>query len=208
MSRVLGVEARHDKPTRSAFDFRDVHLYQSPAVQPAGMLAVVRGPLAVRPEVAKAIARENPRLLMAVGHGDGDTMMGFDRDVLFEPGIHAPAEVAGRIVHFLACETAQKLGKKLVSQGAVAFFGYEMVVMLLDDVFDAFMESDTEIDLALLRGDTVRQAHQAAHASFDRHIGRFQAAGRLMPAALMKTHRDSLCSPVTDGSLGDPGARL
>ena len=208
MSRVVAVEAKHDKPTTAAFEYRDRNLYQSPGAQLPGVLKVIRGPLARRPRVATTLQTENPRLLTAVGHGDGDTMMGFDRETLFEPGIHDAAEVAGRIVHLLACETAQQLGTHLVKQGALAFIGYEMVVMLHDDVFDAFMECDTAIDLALLQGETVRQAHERAQDAFNRHIDRFKAAGDLLQAAVMTTHRDSLQSPATDPKFGDPSATL
>lgn len=208
MSRIVAVEARHDTPTTAAFDYRDRTLYQSAGAVPPGALRVLRGPLAGRDRVAATLLTENPRLLTAVGHGDGDTMMGFGRETLFEPGIHDAAEVAGRIVHLLACETAQKLGTHLVRQGARAFLGYERVVMLHDEVFEAFMECDTAIDLSLLDGDTVRQAHERAHDLFNRHIDRFKAAGNLLQAAVMTTHRNSLKSPVTDSRLGDASATL
>jgi hypothetical protein len=208
VARIVAVEARHDTPTRRAFDYRDLHFYQTPPAQAPGTLEVIRGPLARRGRVATTLVTSNPALLTAVGHGDVDTMMGFGSAALWEPGRYAPHEVAGRIVHLVACETARQLGPDLVAQGARAFVGYDVIVMLHDDVFEPFMECDTLIDLTLLAGGTVAAAHAAALTRFDQHIDRFKAAGDLFQAAVMQTHRDSLCSPVTDAKFGDPNATL
>ncbi len=207
MASVVAVEARYDAPTRAAYEYRNRHIYQALGGQ-VSYLRVLRGPLARRTFIVPELSSADPELLVAVGHGDGDTMMGYGGATIFERGIHDASEVAGRIVHLLACETAQELGRHLIEQGAAAFIGYDWQVMLERDVFDAFMECDSTIDLELLSGRTVAQAHRAAIRLFDEHIDRLRAAGKLFDAAVMATNRDSLRSPLSDLAFGQPNAHL
>ncbi len=205
MTRLLALEANDDTPTRGAYAYRDQHLYQSLSAPDA---VVLRGPLARRALFANRATTLAPAYVVGVGHGDEDTLMGYAEEPILEPGLYQPAEVAGRIVHLLACETARKLGVDLVRQGARAFFGYDWLVLVHEEILDDFLECDTAIDTALLAGSTVSEAYQEAVALFDAHISRLKAEGSLMKAALMETNRDSLMCPVTDHRLGNPDARL
>lgn len=196
MTAVVAVEASHDIPTRAAYGYRQRNLY--PRVAAPHVLRLLRGPLAKRAYLTSAIGEVNPALLLGTGHGDPDTMMGYAWETLLERGIHDPVEVRGKIVHLLACETAQKLGPQVIAQGARAFLGYDWQVLLQEAVFEAFMECDTSIDLALLAGASVREAHRGAVALFDQHIGGMEP----FEAAVMTTMRDSL------RYMGDGNARL
>lgn len=205
--KLMTIEANDDAPTQAAYAYRDKNLYQ--ALNPAATdRLTLRGPLATHAFFAARVVTHRPDYLVGVGHGEEDVLMGFSREAVIERGNYQPAEVAGRIVHLLACHTARRLGRDLVKKGAVAFIGYDRFVMLQEQILDEFMECDTAIDLALLSGATVRQAYRRAIQLFDGHIARLEAEGRLMKAALLKTNRAGLVCPVTDPGLGDPEARL
>jgi len=205
MSTFLAIEANDDIPTRSAFAYRDLHLYQSLA---PGLLLLLTRFRATRGDFALEASAPGAEYVVGVGHGDDDTLMGFGGEPILEPGLYQPAEVAGRIIHLLACGTANKLGADLVRSGARAFIGYNSLVIVHKEIIDDFLECDTAIDSALLAGDTVAEAHRKAITLFDQHIARLRAEGSLLKAALMETNRDSLMSPLTDRRLGDPNARL
>jgi hypothetical protein len=205
--KLMTVEANDDAPTQAAYDYRDRNLYQvlDPATTSCLML---RGRLATQAFFSAQVVPTAPDYLVGVGHGEEDVLLGFSREAVIERGKYQPAEVAGRIVHLLACHTAMRLGRDLVKKGAVAFIGYDRFVMVQDEIIDEFMECDTEIDLALLAGATVRQAYGRAMQLFDGHIARMEAEGRLMKAALLKTNRAGLVCPVTDPRFGDAEATL
>jgi hypothetical protein len=205
MIRLLAVEADDDTPTRAAYAYRKEHVY---APIPPGDAAVLWGPLAQRKLFANRATALSPRYVVGVGHGDDDSLMGYAGETILEPGLYEPAEVKDRIVHLVACETAVTLSVDLVRKGAVAFLGYNWLVLVHPEILEDFLECDTEIDLALLAGDRVRDAYDRSLALFDLHIARLKADGCALKAALMETNRDSLVCPVNDRRLGDPEARL
>jgi hypothetical protein len=205
--KLMTIEANDDAPTRAAYAYRDEFLYQTLATMGTKLLSL-RGQLATRADFTLYIGKEKPDYLVAVGHGDEDTLMGCDDEPLLEIGHYQPAEIAGRIIHVLACHTAMMLGPDLVRNGARAFIGYNWFVMVHEEIVDEFMECDTAIDQELLGGATVSQAYRRAIQLLDGHVARLKGEGRLMKAALLETNRDSLMCPVTDQSLGDPDATL
>jgi len=205
--KLMAVEANDDLPTRATYAYRDQNLYQG--LDPvATSLLTLRGPLATQVFFSDRVAIQSPDYLVGVGHGEEDVLMGYSRGAVIKRGTYQRAEVAGRIVHLLACHTARRLGPDLVKKGVRAFIGYNWWVMVQDEILGQFLECDTAIDAELLGGATVRQAYRRAIVLFDERIARLKAEGSLMRAALLETNRDSLMCPVTDPRLGDPEARL
>jgi hypothetical protein len=205
--RLMTVEANEDAPTRAAYAYRDLYLYQKLDTVGTNLLTL-RGPLATPAYFTPRIATHNPDYLVAVGHGDEDTLTGYHGVPLLEIGHYQAADVAGRVVHLLACHTAATLGPDLVRNGARAFIGYNWFVMVHEGILDEFLECDTAIDEELLGGATISQAYWRAIELFDGHIARLKGEGRLMKAALLETNRDSLMCPVTDRRLGRSTATL
>lgn len=205
--RLMAVEANEDAPTRAAYAYRDQHLYQKLDTVGTNLLTL-RG-LRTTPEFfTPGIAQHDPDYVVAVGHGDEDTLMGYRGVPLLEIGHYQATDVAGRIIHLLACHTAATLGRDLVRNGARAFIGYNWFVMVHEGIVDEFLECDTAIDEELLGGATIAQAYRRAIGLFNGHIARFKGEGRLMKAALLETNRDSLMCPVTDSRLGRSNAAL
>ena len=205
--RLMAVEANEDAPTRATYAYRDQHLYQKLDTVGTNLLTL-RGPLATPDFFTPRLATHDPDYLVAVGHGDEDTLTGYRGVPLLEIGHYQAADVAGRIVHFLACHTAATLGPDLVRKGAWAFIGYNWFVMVHEGIVEEFLECDTAIDEELLGGATVSQAYSRAIELFNGHIARLKGEGRLMKAALLETNRDSLMCPVTDRRLGRANAKL
>jgi hypothetical protein len=90
-----------------------------------------------------------------VSHGTSDSFTG-DQDVpIFQTGSYGAGTFRGRIVHFLACNTALGLGRDIVSAGgAKAFFGYSGLFTWPDDTSGQysglFFDCDAEIDRAVI----------------------------------------------------------
>lgn len=126
----------------------------------------------------------------------------------------APAEVAGKIFHFFACNcgytspTSQGLGQAMVAAGAIAFFGYNIEFVIAVNETPAFCAGDIAIDLALIAGKTCDQAYVDALAIFDANIARLKANGDMRNAALLQRNRDALVSPTVNAIFGRKDARL
>jgi hypothetical protein len=155
----------------------------------------------------------------AAGHGQPPYFMGWyvagntgPLQEVLAVGRYNAAEVHGKIVHLFACwcgfDGQIGLGRHVVSDGALAFFGYSAPFAMLTNEYPTFCDCDIEIDKALIDGRTCEEAHRAAIAKYDAAIARFRADGNTQAAATLELDRNRLVSPSTDPAYGNPNARL
>ena len=165
-----------------------------------------------------------PAYVSASGHGLPFDLFGWtvpgSTDQLQEvlstsgPAKIVPAQVAGKIFHFLACKTGYAgseyhgLGRSLVEAGAVAFFGYDKEFIVVPKFPSASCKGDIRIDLELIAGATCADAHEAAIKQYDRTINGLRGQGYPDSAASIESNRNALVSPATDPMYGDPDAKL
>src|SRR5687768_3997260 len=110
---ALAIDSNYEPVTEAACDYRNAHVY--PALTSRGFrLEKLQGPLARRVYVAPAAARAEIDYLTGVGHGVYDTFTGHHGDAIFRTGSFSAAEVTGKIVHLLSCQTARDLGPDFV----------------------------------------------------------------------------------------------
>lgn len=116
--------------------------------------------------------------LSGVGHGNYTTFTGYLNDPILQVGAYDPAEVKGKSIHFLSCQTAGQLGPDTVANGAKSYAGYsENFILQWDDPstpavdeFKLFAMSDSIYDLAMAFGLTAKQAYNITIAAFNAAI--------------------------------------
>jgi hypothetical protein len=112
--------------------------------------------------------------ISGIGHGSYTVYTGNLGDRILEACTYDPAEVAGKGIHFLSCQTGKTLGPDTVKKGARCYFGYTENFHLVWDVagtptneFELFARSDSVIDLAMAAGRTAQEAYDAAVATYN-----------------------------------------
>ena len=142
---ILAIDANFDPITQAPFDYREENIY--PLFQERGFTIVRRqGESARRTEVAPQARMPNVVYLTGVGHGFPDSYTGDNLDPIFSVGHFSPEEAAGKIVHFLSCETAADLGPDFVAKGCRAYFGYSDNFTYPPNLAEVFFDCDSEID--------------------------------------------------------------
>jgi hypothetical protein len=144
----------------------------------------------------------------ASGHGFPARFTGQGRLSLWEVGHYQASEVAGKIVHLLACESARNLGVDVVEKGCRAFFGYDAVFIFPDTASELFLQCDAQIDIKLAEGRSAGEAYEAAIQAFNQRIALMLKAGKTWIAAALQRNRDHLCAPSVDPKWGDRNASL
>ena len=167
-----------------------------------------QGSLDRRVYVAPEATQPNVVFLTGVGHGVADTYTGDMYDPILSVGAYDPAEVAGKVIHFLSCDTALTLGPDVVANGCRAFFGYDTVLIYPPEEEATVLECDSEIDRAFADGLTAQQVYQRVRDLFDKRIGERQGAGAWYAASALATIRDHLRAPSVGAQWGSPGATI
>ena len=115
--------------------------------------------------------------LGGIGHGNYTTYTGDAFNVILQVGVYDPAEVSGKAIHFLSCETAGQLGPDTVSKGAKSYAGYtENFTFVWDDPntpvneVQLFMQADSTFDIAMANGATAQQAYNNTVQAFNAGI--------------------------------------
>jgi hypothetical protein len=205
---VLAIDSSYDAVTRAAFNYRQQHVY--PYLESKGFTIIkCQGVLARHLYVAEAVRGEEVDFLTGVGHGLPDAYTGDKYDPIFQVGDYTSEEVHGKIVHFLACYSALKLGADLVKHGCRAFFGYsDAFTCHLEEEPEVFFDCDSEIDRAFADGLSAEEVYDRVRVKYDRHIDELYNAGKYHLAATLTFNSIRLCAPSIDARWGDPKARL
>jgi len=109
-----------------------------------------------------------------IGHGAYNLYTGNNGNHILEVCLYDSAEVSGKAIHFLSCQTAGQLGPDTVAKGAKCYAGYtENFHLVWDDSstpvdeFLCFAESDSIYDIMMANGATAKQAYEATIAAFN-----------------------------------------
>lgn len=204
---MLAIDSNFEPATKAAFDYRQAHVY--PYISLLGYSIIrCQGPLARRVYVAPEARKPNVVFMTGVGHGSYDTYTGDHFEPIFTVGDYSPEESNGKIVHFLSCQTAARLGPDFVAHGCRAYFGYDENFTFMLDVADVFFECDSEIDRAIAEGLRAMEVYRRTRALYDRRIADFRSSGKLREAAALEFDRDHLRSPVDGHQWGDGNTHL
>lgn len=207
---VLGIDSNYEPATQAAFQYREKHVY--PYIAKQGYAIDGRqGAMARRVHVAPTARKPGVAYLSGVGHGSSTTYTGHFYDPVFEVGNYSAVEVRGKIAHFLSCETARDLGPDFVSNGCLAYFGYDEDFVFTTADQDVFFECDSEIDRAFADGLNAAQVYERVKKLFAKRAADFRAQGKQTEAATLESDLDCLrcpASPPAPNAWGDPNAQL
>src|SRR5580700_2639990 len=157
MGTFLAIDSYDASDIASISAYLEANVY--PYLQSRGFtMQSFFGPLA-RPEyVAPAASQAGVTLLTGGGHGNYDAFLGFHGQPVFAVHAYTAAEVSGKIAHFLSCETGKQLGPDFVSNGCLAYVGYDENFVFDPTDADRFFNCDGEFLRGLADGLTVGQA--------------------------------------------------
>jgi hypothetical protein len=173
MAKVLRIDTTWEVLTNQAWNLRDGGLYPHfiasgyELVPPLGS-----GTIASRQTVAPLATDGKVILITGAGHGDRDKFLGDKDEDIFPENFYDPKEVANKIVHFLACSTADNLGPNFIKNGCKAFIGYTAPFVFEPEWADIFFKCDMKVDLSLAAGNSVSQAVRDAKQEFDVEINK------------------------------------
>jgi hypothetical protein len=112
-----------------------------------------------------ALDHPTVRILTGSGHGTAFAVGDIERPPILTMSLLSDQEVAGRIIHLLACDAGRALGPHLVDQGA-SFVGYTDLVLYDKPIIGIAIRCDCEIERVLLQGGTLADAAQSAREAY------------------------------------------
>lgn len=176
----------------------------------------LRADRANKKEFMSVISKTRPKLVVVNGHGNKDTLMGQDNEVLV--AIDENEEIfAGRIVYARSCESAKNLGSSCIAKGARAYIGYrEDFVFFVEDArigdplkdttAQLFLEPANRVVIALLKGHTTGIAHEKSKEMYT------QVMQKLLTSETPKEEKELVpylrWNMIHQVCLGDKGAKI
>jgi len=144
----------------------------------------LQGPRANLRELESVIKKNKPKLAILNGHGNEDTILGHNNEILIKSGENEDL-LNHTIVYSIACNSAKKLGERCVDSGTDAYIGYEKEFIFLidtsktltplqDEVAKPFFESSNIVPLSLIKGNSVGEAYSKSQQTFEKNIDYFR----------------------------------
>lgn len=120
-------------------------------------------------EFTSIIVKTRPSFIMVNGHGDENTITGYDNEPLVQSG-NNESILSEAIIYARSCSCAKKLGPASIAKGTIAFIGYtDEFVFLIDENYvtqplndktaSLFLEASNQVAISLLK------KHSASHAN-------------------------------------------
>lgn len=143
--------------------------------------------------------------ISGIGHGNYTTYTGNMNSPVIQVGGYDAAEVNGKVIHLLSCETAKTLGPDTVTHGAKAFAGYTENFVFDWANANLYWPCDSQFDISMANGKTVEQAIADTINKFNAAIATVPGTGT---AANLFNDRNLLRSPVSGAAWGSKTQRI
>lgn len=167
-------------------------------------------------EFHSIIKKVKPKFLFLNGHGNDETVTGFDNEPILEASKDLEI-LFGRIVYARSCRSAKKLGKMSIKNGCEAYLGYdEDFVFMIDDDFvmkpekdkiaEMFIKPSNQVAVSIVKGNSVGEADKKSKELLKKNIQ------QLMLSTVPKWQKDLIPYLLWNYNhqvcLGDQNARL
>ena len=131
-------------------------------------------------EFNSIVKKVKPRFLFLNGHGDAETVTGFNNEPLIKLSEN-PDLLYKKVVYARACSSAKKLGRESVKKGCEAYLGYdEDFVFMVDDdsilkpvsdkIAEMFLKPSNQVAISLIKGSTTGEADKKSKEVFKKNI--------------------------------------
>lgn len=121
-------------------------------------------------EVESLLKSQSPKLVVFTGHGDNDSVRGYDNEPLISSGQNESL-LASKIVYAISCSSAKSLGPKSVSAGAINYIGYDDDFIFLyepakfsrplqDETAGFFLQPSRLFIESIIKGNSVLEARK------------------------------------------------
>ena len=206
-AQILAIDSDHDCTTEITCNYRNEHVY--PYLESKGFRLIrCQGTSACREDVVSEVGRDDIVYITGAAHGNDTTYKSDCGVPIFEVGNYHSEESDGKIVHFLSCKTAAKLGPDFVKHGCRAYFGYNGFFTFPIDYPDIFLECDSEIDRAFADGLTAKEVYDRVKQRYKQRIHELKNEGKFDMASTLEENLNYLCAPSVDARWGDTEARI
>lgn len=174
------------------------------------------GPKANRVDFSGRVKKTKPQLFILNGHGSETSITGHDNLPLIVKGENEDV-LSGGIVYALSCKSADELGAAAVKAGAKAYIGYRddfvFVISnekisrpLEDELAYYFMAPTNRVAIALVKGNSVADAHESSREVLRKIIRRLSSSDT--PAGLGTLLPYLFSNYSNQVSLGDQDAKI
>ncbi|MBS1643990.1 MAG: hypothetical protein JST36_03055 [Bacteroidetes bacterium] len=203
-SKVLFCENTTDSVTNQAATYRIANVH--PVFAAKGFqVEVLKGVDDIRANFIPKAKESRMVYISGIGHGSYTAYTGHGFNHILDVNGYDAAEVNGKIIHFLSCETGRSLGPNTVSKGAKAYLGYDE-----NFVFDwanstLYWQCDSQFDISMANGKTVEQAIADTVAKYNAAIASVPGTST---AATLLSDRNLMRSPVNGASWGSKTAKI
>lgn len=186
---ILITRPNHDLITTYLFHWSGIVIKEA---QRRGIKVLdLRGKKANNKAFSSYIMKHEPILVFFNGHGNTNTITGYDNESLIDAYKNEKLLVE-KIVYARSCDAANNLGKLCINNGTVAFIGYEKKFAigytpsktstpLHDPVAKLFIEPSNLIPVSLLKGNTTEDAYRKSQEA-SLHNFRFMLSTRATAA--------------------------
>jgi hypothetical protein len=203
-TRALFCENTTDSVTTPAANYRIANVH--PVFAAKGFDVVnLQGVNDIRANFTPNAKEYRTVYISGIGHGNYTTYTGHLQAPILHVGSYDGTEVAGKVIHFLSCETGRTLGPDTVSHGAKAYVGYDENFVFDWANANLYWQCDSQFDISMANGKTVEQAIADT-------IARYNAAIASVPgtstAATLLSDRNLLRSPVSGPAWGSKTQKI
>lgn len=140
----------------------------------------LHGKKANRKRFEGVVAKTKPTLIVLNGHGNDDTVSGYDNEPLVQVGVNENV-LEGSITYALSCRSGKELGKKAIEKSAKAYIGYKddfifiideskITKPLEDKTASLFFEPSNTVVISLLKGNTTSVSSKRSKNMFRANI--------------------------------------
>ena len=178
-NKCLITRPNHDKVTSYLFQWSKEILKNDSNLR----FLNLEGKNANKAKVESYLKKQDPKLVLFNGHGNNNTICGFNNEVLIESGKNEDL-LKDKIVYALSCSSAKRLGLTAVEKGTDSFIGYKNLFViytdsdreatpLKDDIAASFLNPSNRLILSLLKGNTSQEASNKSKDEFKKEIKKY-----------------------------------
>ncbi|MDP2749987.1 MAG: hypothetical protein Q8O89_04095 [Nanoarchaeota archaeon] len=181
MSRILLVSnAHHDNQTEYLTSWFE-KVVEVAKKQNDIKIIELKKEQANKKNLVEMIEKENPQFIIFNGHGNDDSICGFNHEILIKCDDNEVL-LSGKIVHSMACKCANILGGKCITLGTKCFIGYKEDFelwstkqktkedQLKDGMAGFFLNPAYEAIIALVEGSNAGEAFRRSQNMYKENI--------------------------------------